>query len=581
MNVGLYWHTIRNLKPIQIRGQIGRKLKRKKTGCYGPVPRYGNVHIFIPELDADEGYIRRFDIKGLMEGMVLLLHERYRLTGAWKVQDASHLWNYNLHYLEFTVPLAVEYMRTGDEKYKRRWMAIVSSYISSAGKNSDAYEPYTISLRLVNVLIGLELLGIKDREIYGSLYYEYRFLQEHMETALLANHYFENIKALVIASVLFNESQDYHKYFNLLLEQIDEQILSDGLHFERSFMYHKIILEDILRVWTVLDASGHKLDAQKLVPTIKAMMGALKSLEDGFPRTPLFNDAGDNVSKSTETLLKVCERIAGEVSHWSGGSDSGYYRLDHGNCAILFDCGDIGPGYMGGHAHNDALSFEVSVDGRMLFVNSGTGQYQGWQRPFFRSTPAHNTVMVDEREQSELWGEHRVGRRLSHIKTIEGPDWVAGQFRSYQGDWIRRRLQWKEHKLLIKDTVLSSGRHKARQFLHLAPGFEYRDKEGFLENRKGNTKELAKGNRLETVDEEGAADVPKRNCLEVVDEEGAVVAVIKFWGNYQIYIKAQIAAYAPEFGKLEQKQVLEICSPFSDRAERKIVIELYRSIRRW
>lgn len=539
--VMLYWNTVKHLKPIQIKGQVQRRLKgKRKNYILSQEPEM--VHITIPELDEDEEYLNRFDADALMQDEVLLLHEGHKLNNSWNELATSHLWNYNLHYLEFLVPLAVKYKTTGDEKYKNKWMEIIHSWMDNASAK-DAYEPYTISLRIPNVLIGMELLGIEDQDIYSSLYNQYKHLQRNLEEALLANHYFENLKTIVISAIFFNEPDDYHKAFKLFIKQIDEQILPDGIHYERSLMYHKIILEDILRVYTVLQSTSRTLDADKLLPTVRVMAEAISSLEQGFERTPLFNDAGNNVSKSTRALLKVCERIAGSIDNAKTEfPDSGYYRLDQGNYTVLFDCGDIGPKYMGGHAHNDCLSFEMAAEGKVIFANSGTGQYQGERRPFFRGTSAHNTIMVDDREQSELWGEHRVGRRISKIKAERAGEALIGQFQSHQGDRFRRRLKWKNHTLEIFDEVKSSGNHIARHFLHLAPGYKY--------ERDTISVNVLSGNK--------------------------VVARIKLPSDSDILIhtEGQITTYAADFGKYEKKDVLEVRTPFEDGARLKIEIEM-------
>lgn len=546
----LYWNTVRNLRIVQMKYQLtGRIGKRQKPQKYSLERKPNTIQIIIPELDADKEYLSRFDTEALMQNNVLLLHEMHSLNDLWNVSEASHLWNYNLHYLEFLIPLAAEYHATGNEKYKRKYLEILLSWLEIADSNRDAYAAYTISMRIPNVLIGMELLGTieesLEEKIYESLYAQYKYLSLHLELALLANHYFENIKAVVIASLVFGELDVYHKYFDLLLKQIEEQILPDGVHYERSLMYHKIILEDILRVYAALESSGHKMDAEKLLPTIKNMAEALGSLERDLNHTPLFNDAGDNIGKPTAALLEVCRKICKEID--TGKTtfpDAGYYRFDHGNCTVLFDCGDIGPKYMAGHAHNDCLSFELSMDGKSIFANSGTGQYQGDMRQFFRSTKANNTVMIDDREQSELWGEHRAARRLDCMKAEINRQGIVGQFRDYQRDGFRRQMQWQGKNLLILDTVKchDSGKHIARQFFHLVPGYRFeRD-----------------GEKVNVLDND-------RNVVVIIPPENA---------DLLIHTEGKITTCAREFGKYEKKQVLEIRTIFENIAQLSVNIKI-------
>ncbi|MCI8417896.1 MAG: hypothetical protein HFI33_10475 [Lachnospiraceae bacterium] len=553
----LYWNTIRSLRPVQIRYQIkNRILKNQKKKLAGRIEKLRapeileTPHILIPELDCEKEYLRRFRVEELLENQIDLLHEMHVIEKNWKVSSASHLWNYNLHYLEFLIPLAAKYKITKDERYFLKWKELLESWMEQA--TGDSLEPYTISMRIPNLLICRELLSEKikntqlEQALITSIYQQYRYLLYAQEKALLANHYFENLKTLVISSLFFHELETYHKYFDLFLKEIEEQILSDGLHFERSLMYHKIILEDILRVYVVLKSSNHLCDGEKLVPTIKIMTAAMVNLEEGFPRTPLFNDSGNNVSKKKDSLLRAAQKICGyEKTAIRSFEASGYYKLHQGETTILFDCGDIGPSYMGGHAHCDCLSFELCVQGKALFVNSGTGQYQGELRPFFRSTAAHNTIMIDDREQSELWGEHRAARRIRTAKGELKAKTLVGSFQSYQGDLFRRSFTWKnERTLVIRDEwrAYHTGRHMARQFLHLGPDFCYR--------RNGSQIEVWEGKRQWAV-----IWLPAKS-------------------DYLIHTEGQLTNYAENFGEYGKKQVLEIRTPFQDKAWSQIEIEI-------
>lgn len=561
--VQLYWNTVKRLKAVQIRYQIENRICRSRKKKYldrmkclkGPESQK-EMRLLIPELDCSPDYLRRFHTDKLLRNEVELLHESHRIEKKWDIADASHLWNYNLHYLEFLIPLAVKYADTSEERYFLKWEEFMESWLRQS--SADSFEPYTISMRIPNLLICLEILRerVRNTELKSrmmtSLYQQYRYLLKTQERELLANHYFENLKAIVISSLLFQELDIYHKYFDLFLKEIEEQILADGLHFERSLMYHKMILEDILRVHRALNSTHHTGDAEKLIPTIHIMASAMMRLERGFERTPLFNDAGNNVSKNKDALLWAVNVLSEkdnsqETVAAEGLEASGYYKLYHGETAVLFDCGQIGPSYMGGHAHCDCLSFELSVKGKPLFVNSGTGQYQGDLRSFFRSTAAHNTVMIDDREQSELWGEHRAARRIRRVKGEIRRDTLMGRFQSYQGDSFRRSLKWKkgnENVLVIQDEfkACDAGKHIARQFLHLAPGYGYKKGIGQIE--------ILEGDML------GAIIRLSADCECLIHREGI------------------LTNYAEDFGNFQKKEVLEVRTPFENKVKSQIEIEI-------
>ena len=263
-NALLYWNTVKCLKPVQAWHQVKKRICGRRGNARLErlqrleAPRVAGISILIPELDCDRRYLSRFCVRSLMEGRVTLLHETHRPGRGWQVADASHLWNYNLHYLEFLVPLAVEYAESADEAYFLKWKEFVQGWMGQ--QSADSLEPYTISVRVVSLLACMEILEKKirgtplEKTLLDSIYRQYRYLQENQELALLANHYFENLKAVVICSLLFGEADVYRRHFGRFLEQAGEQILPDGMHYERSFLYHRIILEDILRVYMALNS---------------------------------------------------------------------------------------------------------------------------------------------------------------------------------------------------------------------------------------------------------------------------------------------------------------------------------------
>src|SRR5262249_14985559 len=89
--------------------------------------------------------------------------------------------------------------------------------------------------------------------------------------------------------------------------------------------------------------------------------------------------------------------------------DGGYYVMRGGSKpsdpTLVFDCGPLGAG-PAGHGHADALSFQLHAAGYQFLVDSGTYSYNldyEW-RDVFRSTEAHNAVVVDGLSQSNSDG---------------------------------------------------------------------------------------------------------------------------------------------------------------------------------
>ena len=104
---------------------------------------------------------------------------------------------------------------------------------------------------------------------------------------------------------------------------------------------------------------------------------------------------------------------------------------------LILDAGPVGPDYLPGHAHADTLSYELSLFGRRVIVNSGTSCYgTSPERQRQRGTAAHNTVVVDGEDSSEIWDGFRVARRARPLnlrwgEAVDG-GWVECAHNGYQ-----------------------------------------------------------------------------------------------------------------------------------------------------
>ena len=70
------------------------------------------MNLSLAALDLDEVYCSRFDANALAGGEFLLINSRHKADlGTWQVPEASHLWNFNLHYFAYCVPIAARVMQ--------------------------------------------------------------------------------------------------------------------------------------------------------------------------------------------------------------------------------------------------------------------------------------------------------------------------------------------------------------------------------------------------------------------------------------------------------------------------------------
>ena len=448
-------NTVKYLRPIQFLYRIKNIFHFSKKHSYSNV-KHKNVNLYIPAIHSNKDYLQRFE---LSNESIDILHQWVRLDCN-KNDDYSPLIKFNFQYFEY----AIKWAQTNVP------FSTFKSFLFNYLLKSFCLEPYVISLQIPNLVIAMNVYGVDDQDIYDEIYSRYRWLIRHQEKHLLANHYFENLKAIVICAYIFNENDVYKKYIHKLKNECNEEILNDGVHFELSLMYHKIILEDLLLVNRVCKESW-------IEEKISSMLNAAYSLERGFGRTPLFNDSGDNVAKPIFSLIDACRKELGIMPTYTNSfKNSGYYKIDDGKMSILIDAGYAGPKYNPGHAHCDCLSFELFLDNKPIFVNCGTFEYQGAMRNFYRSTRAHNTVMVSNHEQSDFWGEHRLAKRIKKMSGLLDGKSFYGSFKNQYGEKHIREINMKNGVLTVADCVITRNRlGLVKSYLHLAPGFCLKD----------------------------------------------------------------------------------------------------------
>lgn len=110
------------------------------------------------------------------------------------------------------------------------------------------------------------------------------------------------------------------------------------------------------------------------------------------------------------------------------------------------------------------------LDDQRIVVDSGTSGYQTERRGEERGTVAHNTLQIDGRDSSEVWGAHRVGRRARVSGCEELPDGFTAVQDGYRPILHRRSWRWQDDRTLrIEDELYGSGNHELRLNWHFHP----------------------------------------------------------------------------------------------------------------
>jgi uncharacterized heparinase superfamily protein len=237
----------------------------------------------------------------------------------------------------------------------------------------------------------------------------------------------------------------------ILLDQATKQILADGVYFEQSSYYHRYTTDfytHLIALTQGYDDVIHRGMESVLLQKLEALLDHLMWITRPDGTSPLFgDDDGGRLIKGAaraandfrDTLaigaaifkrgdwkyvagaapaemlwlmgpegVACYDRLKAETPREisKGFRSSGYFVMRDGwgrdSSFVLIDCGPHGAEIGAGHAHSDALSIEFASGGVTWLVDPGTYVYaaDAKTRDEFRSTAAHNTVVVDGQQQS-------------------------------------------------------------------------------------------------------------------------------------------------------------------------------------
>ncbi len=441
--------------------------------------------------------------------------------------------------------LGQAYWLTEDERFAEEFVAQVTDWIRANpfARGINWACPMDVALRAISWIWGFHFFAGSRAcatdafrsQFLRNLLLHGEFLAANIEVdEVNGNHHLVDGAGLVFLGLFFRQTHVGVRWLNrgrrIVIEAMLEQVHEDGVDIEQSIAYHRLVLETFLTTALLLRHHGENPPrpfSERLERMIEFVLAYSKP--DG--RAPLIGDADDGRMQklglqavgdhryllSTGAVLfergdfKSAAGRFWEESFWLLGPSAvasferlpaaaaapasrafphgGFYVLRNAAAHVIVDCGEVGLRGLGGHGHNDILSFELHMNGINLVTDCGAYLYTAsreW-RNRLRSTAAHNTVEVDGEELNRLVDPDELFRlRYDAVPTEVrwGPD----------GDWLGLRaghrgyerlpapvmhvrtilLHPEEPRVLIRDRLESAGVHGLIWRFHLDPGIEAR-----------------------------------------------------------------------------------------------------------
>lgn len=491
--LGRYWRTIRYLRTEQLLWRIYYKVRRRLGGPPAIGGFTSRVAFEPPALDRLRAYAKTVAAHHKRESaeITLVRQGKWRILGEDVAYDAESFWRaanlsplaaYTRQYMHPVADLALANAAAPTVEDGALVFGWMRDWIGhETNNNGVAWDAFPISCRVMNWSLAFAVFGPPPDDIARAYAAQIVHLRRNIEYDVQANHLHKNAVALVVAAALLGDTArtcgltlDFAR--NLLMAQVREQILPDGGHYERSPMYHCHVLEDHLFALAALNDPPGRFRST----TVK-MARFLAEIVHDDGGIPLFGDAALDAGLPPQALLGATKDMCDTAVEPSKDAfvalePSGFYSI-RGNdgSRMIVKAGPPGPAHQLGHAHCDQLSYEFTVDGRRVIVDSGVCEYgAGPMRGYLRGTHAHNTAQVGNLEQHECWGAFRVGRRARSVVD----EWRCGageaRLRAHHDGFaphvIERIVQKTADGLwIVRDLVQGPSPTRVRSYLHVHP----------------------------------------------------------------------------------------------------------------
>ena len=480
----LYFHAIIHLRPIQIYYRIFYKIRsvfRKIIGFQYPQSNYSDSYSITlkQSIPSHQSYFFKENYFCFLNQEQSFPIHKINWNDEWTF---GKLWAYNLNYFDFL---------NQENITKTQGITLIQEYINAFPNLKTGLEPYPTSLRGINWIKFLRKYKVQDQEIDEFLMAQYVRLLDNLEYHLMGNHLLENGFSLLFGAYYFRNELFFNIANKILKTELSEQILDDGGHFERSPMYHQIVLFRLLDCWNLIENNqSFKSIIENNISNnlVQKLLNFLQIITFQNGDIPLANDSAKNIAPTTKQLSEYANSL--DIRHSNIKlSESGYRKFTKNNYELFVDVGNVAPDYLPAHAHADTLSFILHVNQKPFIVDTGTSTYENNEiRQKERSTSAHNTVQTGDFDQSEIWASFRVGRRAKSKILSENKNQITASHDGYNhlGIIHERTFITDNQTVIIEDRMIGESKFLQRAYLHFHPAIEIQIQGNIIKTNLGN-----------------------------------------------------------------------------------------------
>jgi len=464
---------------------------------------------------ADDALMRKVDVRGF--GMVRVDFSDsnwYAFAGDVNLMVNRH---------DFLIALVQACLLTEDERYRSRVVSLFEYWLGTFDtKRLVQYDkPIDAAIRVLNWFWVVNFrVGIKELDCHRLLkviYEQIEYIKAYRSAG--GNHLVLEALAVYMAGSILEDTSYGRKWKRwgrkTLIQEMKREVFSDGVHTEQSTFYHQVVTTHFLKFYLSSDRNGEDLPAEFVDRLQKMHEYVHQSMKPDLTH-PILGDGNllttdDREHWESKLLLsarnvlfdkRLYEGFQSALNDsvvWFLGVDrtevtmtesppvsrvypaSGIAILRDEGHYLCFDAGPFGDREFPHHGHSDALGIETTMDGENLLVDAGGyGYVNDSYRRYFRSTRAHNTILVDGKEQSQVYGVFGYGA-LANVKLTDWGlstdlDYVEGVHDGYMPVDHIRRIYFRKKPVryfVIVDLLSGAGVHDIESFLHFADQVQF------------------------------------------------------------------------------------------------------------